>query len=53
MHIGVLLSEVYDGRRRETFLLLLDACTMTEMGRAYIGQIRPFPFHGVWVDGSG
>ena len=46
---GVLLSEVYDALRAESFLLVLDARTMRELARAYIGQIRPFPFHGKFI----
>lgn len=34
---GVLLSSVYDSQRGENFLLVLDARTMTEVARAYMG----------------
>jgi len=36
---GVLLSSVYDSRKRENFLLVLDAETMKEVARAYTGTI--------------
>lgn len=34
---GVLLSTVYDSRKDENFLLILDARTMEEKARAYVG----------------
>ena len=34
---GVLLNAVYDSKRGETFLLILNATTMKELGRAYSG----------------
>lgn len=46
---GVLLSQVYDGRRRETFLLVLDAVTMTELARCYTGIRCPVSFHGQYL----
>lgn len=46
---GVLLSEVYDAGREESFLVVLDARSMKEVARTYIGSIRPYPFHGQFV----
>ena len=46
---GVLLSQVYDGIKRETFLLILDAKDMSELGRYYTGQICPLSFHGQFI----
>jgi len=44
---GVLLSSVYDARRRENFLLVLDATNMEELARAYTGGVGfPQSFHG-------
>jgi beta,beta-carotene 9',10'-dioxygenase len=43
---GVLLSQVYDSNRQESFLLLVDARSMTEVSRAYLGIICPYSFHG-------
>ena len=48
---GVLLSQVYDGKRRETFLLVLDAGNMREVCRAYTGHRVPISFHGQWLQG--
>ena len=48
---GVLLSQVYDGKRRETFLLVLDAVSMKELCRAYTGHRVPISFHGQWLQG--
>lgn len=46
---GVLLSQVYDGNRRETFLLVLDASNMKELARCYTGVRCPVSFHGQFV----
>ena len=46
---GVLLSEVYDAVKQESFLLILCAKTMKESTRCYIGQIRPASFHGQFI----
>lgn len=43
---GVLLSVVLDGRTRNSFLLVLDARTMNEIGRAVVPHHIPFGFHG-------
>ena len=43
---GVLLSQVYDGVRQETFLLVLNPRDMKEMGRYYTGIRCPISFHG-------
>jgi len=45
---GVLLSCVYDSRRDESFILVINASTMKEIARAYTGfRISP-QFHGKW-----
>ena len=46
---GVLLSQVYDGEKRETFLLVLDAKDMTELSRCYTGMRCPISFHGQFL----
>ena len=46
---GVLLSQVYDGNRKQTFLLGLNAKTMTEIFRAYTGERVPIAFHGTFI----
>eukprot|EP01038_Epipyxis_sp_PR26KG_P006544 gene6544-8991_t len=43
---GVILSQVYDGLKRETFLLVLNAKDMTEIARCYTGTRIPISFHG-------
>ena len=47
---GVLLSQVYDGSRRESFLLILDAKDMTELARCYSGSRSCVSFHGQFID---
>ncbi|KAK8859253.1 carotenoid oxygenase [Apiospora arundinis] len=44
---GVLLSVVLDGYGRNSYLLCLDARTMTELGRAECGWAIAHGFHGV------
>lgn len=44
---GVLLSVVLDGTAGKSYLLCLDAKTMTETGRAEVGFAIGFGFHGV------
>ena len=46
---GVLLSVVLDGTQEKSYLLCLDAKTMTEMGRADVNFAIGFGFHGVHV----
>lgn len=43
---GVLLSVVLDGRSASSYLLVLDAMTMQELGRARVPHHIPFGFHG-------
>ncbi len=43
---GVLLSVVLDGRSSTSYLLVLDAATMAELGRARVPHHIPFGFHG-------
>ena len=46
---GVLLSQVYDGDKRETFLLVLDTRDMAELSRCYTGMRCPISFHGQFL----
>ncbi|KAI9179838.1 hypothetical protein H9P43_005169 [Blastocladiella emersonii ATCC 22665] len=48
---AVVLSVVLDGNARQTFLLVLDARTFKEIGRASMntGRVVPFGFHGVYA----
>lgn len=46
---GVLLSVVLDGIEGRSYLLVLDAKTMTEVGRATVHGVVGFGFHGAHV----
>jgi beta,beta-carotene 9',10'-dioxygenase len=46
---GVVLSLVLSAPARASFLLLLDARTFTEIGRAWLPAHVPMTFHGSWV----
>jgi carotenoid cleavage dioxygenase-like enzyme len=47
---GVNLSVVLDGAREHSFLLILDAVTFTEIGRADVPHHIPFGFHGIYTE---
>jgi len=47
---GVLLSLVLDGVARRSFLLVLDAGTLTELARVPLPHPVPHGFHGQWFD---
>jgi beta,beta-carotene 9',10'-dioxygenase len=46
---GVLLSVVLDGRRGNSFLLVLDAGSLEERARAEVPHHIPFGFHGAFT----
>ena len=46
---GVLLSVVLDGFGGKSYLVVLDAKTMTEVGRAHVDGVIGFGFHGLHV----
>ncbi len=48
---GVLLSIVLDGRRGNSFLLVLDASSLEELARAEVPHHIPFGFHGQFARG--
>lgn len=48
---GVLLSVVFDSRRGNSFLLVLDAATLAERARAEVPHHIPFGFHGQFARG--
>ncbi len=50
---GVLLSVVLDGTNNSSYLLCLDASTMTEVGHAEVGFPVAFGFHGMHNEGRG
>jgi beta,beta-carotene 9',10'-dioxygenase len=50
---GVLLSVVLDARHARSFLLVLDAATLAEIGRAECPHPIPFGFHGNYFPASG
>jgi len=45
---GVLITVVFDGERETSYLLLLDAITLTEINKADLPFKIPFPLHGQW-----
>jgi len=45
---GVLITVVFDGARETSYLLLLDGITFTEINRADLPFMIPFPVHGQW-----
>ena len=45
----MLLSLVLDGAAGTTFLLVLDARTLAEIGRAQVPHHIPFGFHGQYA----
>jgi carotenoid cleavage dioxygenase-like enzyme len=46
---GVLLTQAYFGRERETKLLVIDATTMKVVAEAPTGNRAPLDFHGAWI----
>jgi beta,beta-carotene 9',10'-dioxygenase len=48
---GVLLSVVLDARSETSFLLVLDACDLSELARAEVPHHIPFGFHGQFARG--
>jgi beta,beta-carotene 9',10'-dioxygenase len=46
---GVLLSVVLDGKAEHSFLLALDAKTLSELARSPLPHAVPFGFHGVYI----
>lgn len=46
---GVLMTVVLDGVRGDSDLLVLEAKTMREVGRANVGSVVGFGFHGTHV----
>jgi len=49
---GVVLSIVLDGAEERSFLAVLDAATMDEIGRATVPHHIPFGFHGQYAEES-
>jgi len=43
---GVLLSVVLDTKKKDSFLVVIDAKSMNEIGRATASNVIPFGFHG-------
>jgi carotenoid cleavage dioxygenase-like enzyme len=43
---SVIVSVVLDGQRGRSFLLVLDALSFDEVGRAFAPHVIPFGFHG-------
>ena len=49
---GILLCVVLDGTRGRSYLLVLDARTFREVGRAEMECVVGFGFHGAHVGGA-
>ena len=49
----MLLTVVLDGYRSKSYLLVLDAKTMSPIGRADVDGVVGFGFHGVHVPTTG
>jgi beta,beta-carotene 9',10'-dioxygenase len=49
---GVILSVVLDAANQKSFLLVLDASSFKELGRAYLPHHIPLEFHGLFVEAS-
>lgn len=49
---GVLLSVVLDAKDERSYMVVLDAQTMKEVGRATVPQAVPLGFHGQFMDES-
>merc|ERR1739838_236748 len=45
---GVLVTVVFDGDQQQSYLLLLDGKSFTEINHAYLPLVVPFSFHGNW-----
>jgi len=45
---GVVVSVVYDGEKKQSYLLLLDGKSFEEINRSYLPFKIPFSFHGTW-----
>lgn len=50
---GVLLSVVLDSASNTSFLLVMDAATFSEIGRATVPQHVPLGFHGQYFNATG
>ncbi len=49
---GVVLSVVLDAGSEASFLLVLDAATLEERGRAHVPHVVPLGFHGQFMEGD-
>ena len=46
---GVILTQAFDGKKKETALLVLDAKTMKVKATVWTGTRVPMDFHGAWI----
>ena len=44
---GVLVTIVFDGKKEQSYLLLLDASSFTEIDKAYLPHNIPWSAHGM------
>ena len=47
---GLLVTLVFDGTKEQSYLLLLDAKTMTPLNKAYLPHNIPWSAHGIYFD---
>jgi len=48
---GVILSVIRDAVKTQSFLLILNAHSFEELGRAYFPHYVPLEFHGLFMSG--
>ena len=44
---GVLVTITYDGAKEQSYFMVIDAITFTEIDRAYLPQVIPWSAHGM------
>lgn len=49
---GLILAVALDARRQLSFLIVLESMSMREVARAYLPQIEPYAFHGIFMEKS-
>ena len=48
---GVLVTITYDGAKEQSYFMVIDAITFTEIDTAYLPQVIPWSAHGIpWSD---
>ena len=44
---GVLVTIAYDGAKEQSYFMVIDAISFTEIDRAYLPQVIPWSAHGM------